>query len=88
MSQIDLAETFRNEVSELLDNLEQSLLDLNSKPGDQELVDSSFRALHTIKGSGAMFGFVAYHLRGGTHHVRREGVARGVGDRGTQGDFG
>src|SRR6185312_3313908 len=26
-------------------------------PDDRELVDSAFRALHTIKGSGAMFGF-------------------------------
>src|SRR5689334_25305561 len=24
---------------------------------DKELIDSAFRALHTIKGSGAMFGF-------------------------------
>ena len=80
MSQIDLAETFRNEVSELLDNLEQSLLDLNSKPGDQELVDSSFRALHTIKGSGAMFGFE--QVAGFTHEFEslfdriRKGEAR------------
>ncbi len=29
----------------------------NGRPGDQELVDTAFRALHTIKGSGAMFGF-------------------------------
>lgn len=65
MSQIDLNETFRNEVSELLDRLEQSLLDLEGRPTDQALVDSSFRALHTIKGSGAMFGFE--HVAGFTH---------------------
>jgi two-component system chemotaxis sensor kinase CheA len=80
MSQIDLTETFRNEVSELLDRLEQSLLDLESKPGDQELVDSSFRALHTIKGSGAMFGFE--HVATFTHEFEtlfdriRKGEAR------------
>jgi two-component system chemotaxis sensor kinase CheA len=80
MSQIELAETFRNEVSELLDKLEQSLLDLNSRPGDQELVDSSFRALHTIKGSGAMFGFE--QVAGFTHEFEtlfdriRKGEAR------------
>ena len=80
MSQIDLAETFRNEVSELLDNLEQALLDLNGRPGDQELVDTAFRALHTIKGSGAMFGFE--QVAGFTHEFEtlfdriRKGEAR------------
>jgi two-component system chemotaxis sensor kinase CheA len=80
MSQIDLTQTFRHEVSELLDRLEQSLLDLESKPGDQELVDSSFRALHTIKGSGAMFGFE--HVAAFTHEFEtlfdriRKGEAR------------
>jgi two-component system chemotaxis sensor kinase CheA len=80
MSQLDPAETFRNEVSELLDGLEQSLLDLESNPGDQELVDSAFRALHTIKGSGAMFGFE--QVAGFTHEFEtlfdriRKGEAR------------
>src|SRR5262249_21005615 len=75
-----LASTFRNEVSELLDSLEQSLLDLNTRPGDQELVDSAFRALHTIKGSGAMFGFE--QVAGFTHEFEtlfdriRKGEAR------------
>jgi two-component system chemotaxis sensor kinase CheA len=33
------------------------LLELNESRGDQELVGRVFRGLHTIKGSGAMFGF-------------------------------
>ena len=53
----DPTETFRQEASELLEQLEQSLLDLGQTPGDSDLVNSAFRALHTIKGSGAMFGF-------------------------------
>jgi two-component system chemotaxis sensor kinase CheA len=36
---------------------EAALLELNENRGDQELVGRVFRALHTIKGSGAMFGF-------------------------------
>ncbi|HEY9011583.1 MAG TPA: chemotaxis protein CheA [Devosia sp.] len=56
-SPTDPAETFRQEASELLEQLEQSLLDLEQRPGDGDLVNSAFRALHTIKGSGAMFGF-------------------------------
>ncbi len=54
---IDPAETFRQEARELLDALEQSLLDLEQSPDNHELVDASFRALHTLKGSGSMFGF-------------------------------
>ena len=48
---------FREEGRELLVDLESALLELNSNPGDPELVARIFRALHTIKGSGAMFGF-------------------------------
>jgi two-component system chemotaxis sensor kinase CheA len=53
----DPADTFRQEARELLEQLEQSLLDLEQNPADIDLVNSVFRALHTIKGSGAMFGF-------------------------------
>lgn len=60
-------ETFRLEAQELLEQLEQALLDLGERPGDAELIDAAFRALHTIKGSGAMFGFDA--VAAFTHHV-------------------
>ena len=53
----DPAETFRQEARELLEQLEQGLLDLEHNPADDDLVNAVFRALHTIKGSGAMFGF-------------------------------
>lgn len=49
--------TFREEAAELLAELEGSLLELEERPDDRELVDKVFRAMHTIKGSGAMFGF-------------------------------
>jgi two-component system, chemotaxis family, sensor kinase CheA len=67
MSATDPAATFRQEAQELLEVLEQALLDLEHAPGDAGLVDSAFRALHTIKGSGAMFGFDA--VAAFTHHV-------------------
>ena len=38
-------------------DLESALLELNENRGDRELVGRVFRALHTIKGSGSMFGF-------------------------------
>ncbi|MBF0147015.1 MAG: chemotaxis protein CheA [Magnetococcales bacterium] len=48
---------FTEEAYELLSELEASLLELEESPGDQELIGRVFRAMHTIKGSGAMFGF-------------------------------
>jgi len=57
MTTIDPTEIFRQEAGELFETLEAALLDLCQRPDDRELVDSAFRALHTIKGSGAMFGF-------------------------------
>jgi len=53
----DPVEIFRQEAADLLEALEQALLDLERRPGDRDLVNTAFRALHTIKGSGAMFGF-------------------------------
>ncbi|WP_306545944.1 chemotaxis protein CheA [Desulfobulbus sp.] len=49
--------TYREEAGELLAELETSLLDLEETPADQDLINRVFRAMHTIKGSGAMFGF-------------------------------
>jgi two-component system chemotaxis sensor kinase CheA len=63
----DPTDTFRQEAQELLEQLEQILLDLARSPDNAELVDSTFRALHTIKGSGSMFGFD--EVAGFTHHV-------------------
>jgi two-component system, chemotaxis family, sensor kinase CheA len=50
-------ETYREEARELLSGLETALLELENAPDDRELVAGIFRAMHTIKGSGAMFGF-------------------------------
>ena len=57
MRGLDPAATFRQEAQELLEQLELALLDLEHTPDDRELIDSAFRALHTLKGSGSMFGF-------------------------------
>jgi len=61
MSAVDQMDQFKNsyqeEAREILVELESALLALNETPGDMELVGRVFRALHTIKGSGAMFGF-------------------------------
>jgi two-component system, chemotaxis family, sensor kinase CheA len=62
----DPVEIFRQEAQELFEDIEQGLLDLAHRPGDRDLVDAVFRGLHTLKGSGAMFGFDA--LAAFTHH--------------------
>ena len=49
--------TYREEATELLTELESSLLELEENPLDNDLINRVFRAMHTIKGSGAMFGF-------------------------------
>jgi len=49
--------TYREEAAELLAELETSLLELEEHPQDNDLINRVFRAMHTIKGSGAMFGF-------------------------------
>jgi len=60
-------ETFREEAAELLVELEAALLELEEQYDDAESVASVFRTMHTIKGSGAMFGFDK--LAGFTHHL-------------------
>ncbi len=48
---------FKEEAYERLAELEAVMLELEDTPTEPELIDSAFRAMHTIKGSGAMFGF-------------------------------
>jgi two-component system chemotaxis sensor kinase CheA len=50
-------QAFREEAHELLAELESALLELEEDPHNQEMIGRTFRAMHTIKGSGAMFGF-------------------------------
>src|ERR1039457_3562975 len=50
-------QSFREEGREILVELESALLELNENRTDLELVGRVFRAMHTLKGSGAMFGF-------------------------------
>jgi len=61
MSQGDHAsqakKAYLEEAKELLSDLEDALLELENDPGNHELINRVFRSMHTIKGSGAMFGF-------------------------------
>ncbi|MBB3446024.1 chemotaxis protein CheA [Sinorhizobium sp. B11] len=66
MSSLDPVAVFRTEAAECLEAIEAGLLDLNHDLENRDLVDAVFRGLHTLKGSGAMFGFEA--LAAFTHH--------------------
>ena len=66
MSMPDPIAVFRTEAAELFEQIESGLLDLTHRLNDKDQIDAVFRGLHTLKGSGAMFGFDA--LAAFTHH--------------------
>jgi two-component system chemotaxis sensor kinase CheA len=66
MTTLDPIQVFRTEAAELFEQIESGLLDLLHDLSDQDQIDAVFRGLHTLKGSGAMFGFEA--LAAFTHH--------------------
>jgi two-component system chemotaxis sensor kinase CheA len=73
-------EAFQEEARELLGELESALLALDQSRGDSETVGRAFRALHTIKGSGAMFGFddiaaFAHHVESAFDQLRKGEIA-------------
>lgn len=60
-------ELFRQEAGDLLGELEQALLELEREPSDLAAINRVFRAMHTLKGSGATSGFA--ELSAFLHHV-------------------
>src|SRR5215467_8785447 len=52
-------QSFREEAEELLVQMEQSLLALESQPDDRELLSSIFRVAHTLKGNASLLEFKA-----------------------------
>lgn len=52
----DAHAVFIAEAEGLVESLEERLLALQASPTDRGLIDGAFRDLHTLKGSGAMFG--------------------------------
>jgi len=58
---------FYEEANELMDQMEKDLLELEKTPDNQELLESAFRAMHTIKGVSGMYGF--NFISEFTHHI-------------------
>ncbi len=67
MSQPNPVATFLLEADDLLAQIEEIALEVDPNAPDSEGVNRLFRAFHTIKGSGSMFGFDA--VAAFTHHV-------------------
>lgn len=61
------ADKFIDDAHNLLNELESKLLELEQSTEDQEIIESVFRAMHTLKGIGAMFGFNI--ISEYTHHL-------------------
>src|SRR5690625_3461326 len=52
----DMIDEFISECNDLIETAESALLDLEETPDDEELVNTVFRAFHTIKGTSAFMG--------------------------------
>ena len=65
--EISMVGEFITECSELIEMAESALLDLEDSPNDEELVNTIFRAFHTIKGTSAFMGLEP--ITEFTHHV-------------------
>ncbi len=50
-------ETFLLECGELLTSMEEALLEMEDNPSDPDSIGAIFRAAHTIKGTGGVFGY-------------------------------
>jgi len=57
MTDNSLLEDFADETREHLEELESSLLRLETDPTDRELLNTIFRSMHTIKGASEYLGF-------------------------------
>lgn len=58
---------FRQEATELLADVQECLLIIESSPDDRDAINRLFRAMHSIKGAGGMFGYE--RITEFTHHV-------------------
>lgn len=74
------SDTYRQEAEEHLADIEETVLDIEENPDDKEGINRLFRAFHTIKGSGAMFGFsdiaeFTHHIESALDKVRKGSVS-------------
>ena len=77
-SQEDLGSSiYRQEAAELVQSIEAGLIALEQAPQDRDLLNAVFRDLHTVKGSGAMFGFTDLAMFVHEFETAFDGLRRG-----------
>src|SRR5579864_5525925 len=73
MSDTEIIKEFLVESYENLDRLDRDLIALEQDPGNQEILASVFRTIHTIKGTS---GFLAFNKLGAVTHVGENLLSR------------
>ena len=68
---------YRQEAAELVQSIEAGLIALEQAPEDRDLLNAVFRDLHTVKGSGAMFGFTDLAMFVHEFETAFDGLRRG-----------
>ncbi len=66
---------FLEEAMDNIHDLEEALLLLEKEPEEKSIIERAFRAMHSLKGGGAMFGFekisqLTHHLESIYDHIR------------------
>ena len=74
----ELLEDYRNESLAILSDFENSILLLEKDPQNKSLIDDLFRAMHTLKGTAGMYGFMfieelTHHLENTFDNLRNNG---------------
>ena len=57
MAELEFLDDFLAEVTEILEQLNQDLVELEERPEDLDLLNKIFRAAHTMKGTSSFMGF-------------------------------
>ena len=77
MSDPELVKEFLTETNELIENLDNDLVSLETDPKNQDLLNRIFRAIHTIKGTSSFLGFDQLveigHVSEDVLHMLRDG---------------
>lgn len=74
---LELVQDFLVEAFEMIEQLDQNLVELESRPRDLELLNAIFRVAHTIKGSSSFLNFdklthLTHHMEDVLNKARRE----------------
>ena len=75
----EIVESFVIETHEIFEELDNDLLQLEQRPDDQELIDTIFRAVHTIKGTSGFLSleqlsFLTHHFEDVLNKLRRSEI--------------